>query len=150
MFSIRVFAPPAPFDTDLSQVTGTLIVGDARLGFRLDLRRWRVSDYQYQWKAGIDRLARGAASSALMTAYRDDDPAPHLMWALWRDAGRIHVQPHCVLPSELTARFNPFDPYAHIGSRIPATEESLPIPEWSVDLDRFLAAALHIRWPFDQ
>ena len=149
MFGIRVFAPPSLFTMEAPQATGQLIVGDARLIFHLDLQHWRISDYERQWRMGITRLLHGAPSSALLTAYRRGENAVQLMWAMWAEAGRLHVQPHCVLAEELTRAFDPCAPYAHIDARIPVIEERLPMPEWSIDLDRFLAAALRLNWPFD-
>ena len=148
MFAIRVFAPPSSFTVTAPQVTGELIIGEARRIFRLDLRYWRIGHYQRQWRAGIGRLLYGARSSALMIAFRPDEDAPHLMWALWREAGRVFVQPHCVTPRDLCQPFDPFAPYAHVESRVPATEQALPISEWSIDADAFFAAALRLRWPF--
>lgn len=148
MFGIRVFAPLSPFTVTAPQVTGELVVGDARRIFRLDLRHWRICHYQRQWRAGIGRLLYGAPSSALMTAYRPDDDAAHTMWALWREGGRVFVQPHCVMTRDASQPFDPFAPYTHVGSRLPVTEERLPISEWSVEVDAFFAAALKLRWPF--
>jgi len=85
-----------------------------------------------------------------MTGVRDHGNAPHTMWALWRESGRLYVQPHCVMPSEITAPFDPFSPYDHVGARVPVSEESLPMAEWSVELDQFFASVLNIRWPFAQ
>ena len=150
MFGIRVFPPMQPLDLDAPQVTAQLEIADARLIFSLDLRYWRVRDYQRQWKSGIDRLVLGAHSSALMTAFRGRGGEAHHMWALWRADGRLHVQRHCVLPSEIAEPFDPLNPYEHVEARIPVTEEGLPLTEWSVELDQFFAAALRIRWPFAQ
>src|SRR5206468_1870213 len=113
MFRIRVFSPPLVLDAPRAIVE--LVIGDARQPFSLDLRYWRVADYQRQWKAGLSRLLYGAPSSALMTAFRGDDDAPHLMWALWRDNGFVNAQPHCVVSAELADRFDPHEPYAHVG-----------------------------------
>jgi hypothetical protein len=148
MFGIRVFAPPTALD--VPRAVGELVVGDARPLFSLDLRFWRVADYQRQWKAGLARLLHGASSTALMTSFRGDDDAPHLMWAMWKESGFAFVQPHCVLAAELDHRFDPTAPYDDVGARVPATEQALPIAEWRVELEQLFASALRIRWPLGQ
>jgi hypothetical protein len=135
---------------DGSSALGELVIGNAFLHFALDLRAWRVTDYERQWQDGLMRLVRGAESSALMTKYCGAEDAPHLMWALWREKERVYVQRHCVLQSELDSRFDPASPYAHLGIRIPATDESLPLEEWCVDHVQVVASAMHIRWSFGQ
>jgi len=52
-----------------------------------------------------------------------------------------------VLPVDLDARFDPNDPYPHVGERIPAAEGRLPIPEWHVAIEHLHAALLGIRLP---
>jgi hypothetical protein len=150
MFKIRTIVPPSAMALDASTALGELVIEQAHLHFALDLRHWRVDDYEHQWKAGLMRLARGAQSSALMTKYRGPGDAPHMMWALWRQADSVYVQPHCVLPSEVDAPFDPAFPYEHVGTRICVTEQSLPLAEWRVDLAQLIASAMHIRWPFGQ
>ena len=150
MFRIRTVVPPSAMALDASTALGELVIGHAHLHFALDLRVWRVGDYERQWKSGLMRLVRGAESSALMTKYRGDDDAPHMMWALWREGPTVYVQPHCVLPSELDAPFDPASPYQHVGTRICVTDESLPLAEWRVELEQLVAGAMQIRWPFGQ
>jgi hypothetical protein len=145
MFRIRVFSPPLVLNE--SRAVGELVIGDVRRHFAVDLRYWHVADYEHQWKAGLERLVRGAPSSALMTAYRGADEAPHVMWGLWREAGFVYVQPHCVLPADLRDPFDPLEPHVHLGARIPVTEEGLPIAEWRVELEHLVASVLQIRWP---
>ena len=148
MFGIRVLSPPTVLA--VPGAVGELVVGDARRVFSLDLRVWHVADYQRQWKAGLARLLHGAPSTALITSFRGDDDAPHLMWAMWREAGFAFVQPHCVLAAELDRTFDPMEPYAHVGARVPVTEQQLPIAEWRVELEQVLANVMRIRWPLGQ
>lgn len=150
MFRIRTLVPPSAMALDGRTALGELVVGHAHLHFALDLRTWRVADYEHQWKSGLMRLVRGADSSALMMKYRGIGDAPHMMWALWREAEHVYVQPHCVVPSEVETPFDPTAPYEHVGTRIHATEQSLPLEEWRVDLVQLVASAMHIRWPFGQ
>ena len=69
------------------------------------------------------------------------------MWAMWREEGHVYVQEHSVLPGDLDAPFDPNDPYGHVGERVPAAANALPIPEWRVELEHVHAAMLGIRWP---
>jgi hypothetical protein len=124
-----------------------LVIGDERKIFLLDLTQWGIAAYQRQWREGIGRLARGDSSSALLSAYRGPSEARHDMWALWREGGHVYVQGHTVLSTANDAPFDPSSPYAHVGVRIPATEQGLPIPEWRFDLSDLIAADLGIRWP---
>lgn len=147
MFRIRVFAPSLTYAHDSLNAVGELVIGDARQHFRLDLRAWSIADYERQWKAGVSRLVYGEPSSALMSAYRGDDHSPHLMWALWRESGFVFVQPQCVLNSELSSRFDPHAPYEYVGPRVPATEQTLPIVEWRVELDQLYTNAFNLGSP---
>lgn len=148
MFRIRVFAPPLVHNEPHG--VGELVIGDVRRHFSIDLRYWRAADYERQWRAGLERLLYGASSSALMTCYRGTDEAPHVMWALWREEGFVYVQPHCVLPAELDRAFDPFSAWSHVDTRIPVTEQSLPIAEWRIELEQLAASVMRIRWPFGQ
>jgi hypothetical protein len=148
MFGIRVFSAPSALA--VPHAVGELVVGNARRMFSLDLRAWCVADYQRQWKLGLARLLHGASSTALMTSFRGNEDAPHLMWAIWKEGGFAFVQPHCVLGAGLDRRFDPMAPYEHVGARIPATEEALPIAEWRIELEQLFASVLRIRWPMGQ
>lgn len=150
MFGIRVFTPALVDESGWPHAGAELCVGAARLRFRLDLRYWRVANYERQWREGIARLASGASTSALVSRYSGPGDAPHTMWALWRADGHVFVQPECILPGELAAPFDPVAPYAHIGVRVPVTEENLPLTELSVPVEHVIAASLGIRWPFVQ
>jgi hypothetical protein len=148
MFGIRVYSPSLVLTS--SHAVGELVVGETRRHFSLDLRFWRVVDYQRQWQAGLARLLHGASTSALMTSFRGEDGASHLLWALWRESGFVYVQPHCIAAADLDGRFDPVEPYPHVGARVPATEQSLPMSEWRVELEQLFANAMRIRWPFGQ
>jgi hypothetical protein len=148
MFRIRVFTPAVHDETGWRHAGGELVLGDGRHCFLVDLRAWDIREYERQWREGVARLVQGAPSSALMSAYRGPGHEPHLMWALWRDQSHVYVQEHPVVPAELDTPFNPFDPYPHVGERIPASEHGLSIPEWRLDLTDLIAANLGIRWPF--
>jgi len=149
MFAIRVFTPALIGSDGSPTAWGELRLGATRLRFQLDLTRWRISDYERQWKAGIQRLASGGAYSALMTRYGASDEM-HSFWALWRADGQVYVQRQIALASELDTPFDPTAPYEHVGERVPVTECALPLEEWSIPLEEVIAAAFQIRWPFAQ
>jgi CdiI N-terminal domain len=113
----------------------------------VDLLHWTAADYQHQWNAGIARLVNGAPSTALMSAYRGRGDDAHVMWALWRDETHVYIQEHAVLPADLDAPFDPAAPYGHVGTRVPAAENGLPIPEWHVKIEHLRAAQLGMRLP---
>ena len=152
MFRIRLLGPRPSYTANTSCTFGELVIAGARLRFQLDLSYWSAADYERQWQTGLMGLVRGASSSALMVAYRGKGPdAVHLMWALWRENDQVFVQPHAVLASEVEdGHFNPLSPDAQVGSRIPVTEQSLPLMEWCVEIEQLFAAALRIRWPYSQ
>jgi len=147
MFKIRFFTPAVVNDEGWQHAGGELVVGDGRLCFLVDLTFWGIVEYHRQWRDGISRLVQGAPSTALMSASRGPGAFAHTMWALWRDDAYVYVQDHSVIPAELAVLFDPSDPYAHVGERIPAAENALPIPEWRVSLEHVHAAMLGIRWP---
>jgi hypothetical protein len=146
MFRPRVFTPPAIDGDGWPHAGAELLFGSHRVVFRIDLSYWSIADYQRQWRSGMDRLARGAPSSALMSAYRGPRGSSHAMWALWRDATHVYVQEHSVVPAELEVPFDPRAPYAFVEERLPAAEHGLPIPEWSCKLEHLNEPT----WPFGQ
>ena len=148
MFRIRFFTPTFMDDEGRWHAGGELMLGTARLCFLADLSYWAVGHYERQWRDGISRLVHGP-SSALMTSYRGPGVAlaHHTMWALWREEDQVWVQEHTVVAAELDAPFNPNEPYEHVGVRVPAAENGLPIPEWRVGLEHVHAAVLGIRLP---
>lgn len=146
MFRPRVFTPPVIDGDGWPHAGAELLFGSNRLFFRIDLRYWSIADYQRQWRAGMDRLVRGAPSSALMAAYRGPRGASHAMWALWRDGAHVYVQEHSVVPAELDAPFDPRHPYAFVEERVPVAEHALPIPEWRCELEHLSQPM----WPFGQ
>jgi hypothetical protein len=148
MFHIRVLTAPVALATDVPTAVGELVVDGARSVFPLDLGHWRVEDYQRQWRDGLRRLLHGAPSSLLMSAYRGPHGDAHLMWALWRETTSVYVQPHCVAASDLETAFDLDAAYEHIGVRVPAREQVLPIGEWRVGVEHLFASALQLRWPF--
>jgi hypothetical protein len=147
LFRIRFFSP-AVVDANGWRHAGTeLVLGDTRLCTLADLDHWNAADYLRQWNDGIARLAHGADSTALMTAYRGRGSRAHVMWALWRGATHLYIQQHAVLEDELDAPFDPAIPYAHVGGHVAATASRLPIPEWCVSIEDLSAALLGFRKP---
>ena len=147
MFRIRFFTPAVLNEEGWQHAGGELVVGNARMCFLVDLSYWGMADYHHQWRQGIARLLQGAPSTALMTVYRGPGDSAHTMWALWREQGYVYVQEHSVLPADLDSPFDPNDPYPHVGERIPAAEQGLPIPEWRVEIEHLHAAMLGIQPP---
>jgi hypothetical protein len=147
MFRVRVFTPPVVDAAGWLHAGGELRLGHERLHFLADLSHWDVASYERQWREGVARLLHGAPSTALMTAYRGPGEATHHMWGAWREGGHIYLQEHVVAVTELDEPFDPAAPYVHLGERIPASQQALPIPEWRIDLVHVYAAALGIRWP---
>jgi hypothetical protein len=147
MFRIRVFTPAVVDQEGWRHAGGEIVIGDARTHFLLDLSHWSISSYQQQWREGISRITRGAQSSALVAAYRGPGEKPHVMWSLWRVNGHVYVQSQVVIPEEADAAFDPSSPYAHVGARIPSSENGLSIPEWRCNVTELLAVDFGIRWP---
>jgi len=148
MFEVRVVTPVVTNDEGWRHAAAKLQLGEVRLCFLIDLTHWSVRDYEQQWRDGCARLVAGAPSSALMTAYRGPGDEPHTMWALWRDDEHIYIQEQTVLPSEVDVPWDPRAPYVHVGVRVPASDQALPISEWRTEIVQLYAAALGIRWPF--
>jgi CdiI N-terminal domain len=135
VFRIRLFTPPVIDANGWRHAGGELVIGGTRLCFLVDLDSWTPADYAHQWREGIARLAAGAASTALMTAYRGRDARAHVLWALWRDETHIHIQEQSVLQAELDSPFEPADPYEQVGDYVATAVNGLPIPEWHVPID---------------
>jgi CdiI N-terminal domain len=147
MFRIRFFTPAVLDENGWPHAGGELVLGDARLIFLADLSYWDIRHYQNQWRGAISRLLQGGSSTALISAYGGPRGSTHKMWALWRLDDHVYVQEHVVLAAELEAPFDPNEPYVHIGERVPATENALPIPEWRIEFEHLHAALLGLRGP---
>ena len=148
MFSIRIVTPVVTDSEGRRQAGGLLAVGQAHLPFLLDCAHWTTSEYERQWQAGIQRIADGAPSSALMTAYRGDDDEPHALWAMWRDGDHIYVQARTVRPLAFGEPFDPRHAYAYVPPRMPVCEYTPPATQWRVEIGSFLASAVGVRVPF--
>src|SRR5262245_21225472 len=98
MFRIRVYTPAIVDENGWPHAGAELLAGDTRKCFRIDLRNWIIAEYERLWRNGIALLARGSETSALMSAVRGrGDERPHMMWALRRDGGDVHIQPESVV-----------------------------------------------------
>jgi hypothetical protein len=146
-FRIRVITPPVVDEEGWPHAGGEFTLGAGRLIFLVDLSHWGVADYQRQWQAALDRMARGTPATALLTAYRGPGDTPHRGWALWREDSWIYIQKQSFLPSESVEPFDPQNLDANLGPRLRATEHGLPIPEWRTELVQLLATAFRIRLP---
>jgi CdiI N-terminal domain len=151
MFRIRIVTPAVMSDAGHPHAGGEFALGADRLLFLADLRYWGVADYQLQWQSALERLAYGAPATALFTAYRGPAESSHVAWALWREDDWVYVQEQMFLSTELGPSFDPWSPDAHVGARVPASAEGLPIAEWRTELVHLLATAFRInppRYPF--
>lgn len=140
MFRIRFFTPAVTDANGWRHAGAELVIGAQQLRFTIDLTRWSVADYTAQWREGLSRLAHGAPSSALVTAYRGPHGDRHDMWALWREQDQVYAQHLTVLTAEIEGPFVASVPYAHVGARIPASDQNLPITEYKGGLLPLLAA----------
>ncbi|HWP70597.1 MAG TPA: hypothetical protein VNM36_05845, partial [Gemmatimonadaceae bacterium] len=70
MFRIRFSTPAVTNEEGWQHAGGEFILDNTRLCFLVDLSHWGMSAYRRQWRRAFERLAEGAPSSALMTAYR--------------------------------------------------------------------------------
>jgi len=148
VFEIRIATPVVTDEEGRRQALGVLAVGNARLPFRLDCTHWSASAYERQWKAGIRRIADGAPSSALLTAYQGDGDEPHVLWAMWRDDDHVYVQARSVRSAAYDAPFDPWNPYPFVPSRMPVGAYAPPPTQWRVELESFVAGAFGLRVPF--
>ena len=64
-----------------------------------------------------------------------------------REDDWVYVQKQSFLPSESVEPFDPQNLDAHVGPRLHATEQRLPIPEWRTELVHLFATAFRIRLP---
>jgi hypothetical protein len=148
VFSIRIVTPIVTDADGRRQAGGLLTVGQARLPFLLDCTYWDASAYERQWTAGVHRIAEGARSSALLTAYRGDGDEPHTLWAMWRDHDYVYAQARAVRTQAFGAPFDPWEPYEYVPSRMPVCEYTPPATQWRVELESFFASAFGLRVPF--
>ncbi len=142
MFRVRFITPAVTNADGWRHAGGELVLGETRLCFLVDLSHWHPADYLRQWNDGIARLAQGESATALMTAYRGHGDHAHVMWALWRDQTHVYIQEHAVHPMDLDAPFDPSSPYGHVGERVPAAENGLPMLEWHVPIAQVQSALL--------
>jgi len=147
VFAIQIVTPVVTDAEGQRHAGGLLAIGQARLPFLLECSHWTPSAYEYQWKAGIQRIAEGERSSALLTAYRGGGDAPHTLWAMWRDFDHVYVQARTVRAVAFGDPFDPSDPYPHVPPRMPVCEYTPPATQWRIELESFFASAFGLRVP---
>ena len=140
MFEIRIVTPIVTDESGRRFAGGVLAIGRARLPFCLDCAYWSAAAYERQWRAGILRIAEGALSSALVTAYHGHGDRSHRLWAMWRDDDHVYVEARSVR-SQSAVPFDPGRPYAYVPPRIPVGEYAPPATQWRVDAESFFASA---------
>jgi len=148
LFRIRAVTPRLIDESGAPYALGELRVGNSSAHFLIDLTLYSIADYERQWRCALRHLMHGGRSTGLLTAYRGREGTSHKLWALWRDDESVHVQEQSVVPSDLEAPFDPAVTHLHVGNRIPATENALPMREWRIESAAVYAAALGIRWPW--
>src|SRR5262245_25401302 len=111
MFRIRFVTHAVPDERGMAHAAAQLEMGSHCLSFLVNLGHWDAAAYEAQWRAGIERLAYGAESTALVTSYHGPDATSHRMCSLWRDGGDVYVQEMSVAEGDLAAPFDPARPY---------------------------------------
>jgi hypothetical protein len=147
MFRIRATTPPLTDDLGARYAAALLQVGPHTIHFRLDLGYWSIADYERHWQRALRQIMYGPRATALLSAYRGPAGHAHVLWALWQRDGYVHVQEQTLVVSELDEPFDPGTAHVHVGARVPASENALPIREWRIESTAVFAAALGIRWP---
>jgi hypothetical protein len=116
---------------------GFTILGRHAERFAAPLYYWDESDYQEQWRQGVERLVGGADTSCLVT--RMHDPADDQLaqwWELYRLGDTVAVHARLWVPD-----FGPLDPgtiYDMVGPYRRGDEEGgQKVSEWRLPLGAF-------------
>ena len=100
---------------------------------------WDISDYEKQWKAGLERIKTHDAS-VLITAMNDLNKRAQVnWWVLYKEGDKIYIQEQMlideVFEKELHQQpFNKETCYNFIDPRETVTEEGHKISDWVIDL----------------
>ena len=105
---------------------GELTAEDHSERFRSDLRTWRKSDYESQWKQGVARLLAGAESSVLVTCLRrEGDESSVELVPLSRRGGTVTVGERAVITEPLSEPLDLAVVYDIVAERGVAAERAL-------------------------
>lgn len=121
---------------------GEITLGTFRERFIALTSYWNAERYRMHWREALVRTVDGAPTSCLITSLHD--PArSHLLfwWPLYCIDAVVYVQNAILQFEQLSAPFDPDNPFAFVPPRTTTSEDGHPISEWTVpvaDVKRYL------------
>ncbi|MEO7086494.1 MAG: hypothetical protein ABI442_18840 [Gemmatimonadaceae bacterium] len=129
-------------DTGSQSQYGEITLGSFQERFIALVGYWSAQRYASHWRDALMRVVEGEATSCLITSLHDPADS-HLLfwWPLYRIGDVVQVQNSILLFEQLSAPFDPDNPFRFVPARTTVSEEGQPISEWEVpvsDIKTFL------------
>jgi len=111
-------------------------IGDFEEAFEVDLSFWTRREYEWQWRDGLKRLVSGEPRSCLIASLSDPRSANFVfLWSMYAMGGNVVFQNRVLFLDEVDERFDPSDPYRHVGPREAVSTGGEPVSEWDVPVE---------------
>lgn len=114
---------------------GEIVLDDFQDCFESPFTYWPAAEYERQWRGGLERIVRGEAKSALVTAMYPPESASFVRWwILFRSGNEVVFREHLLLTDHLDRVFDPGALYDFVPDRVAGGDQEFPISEWTVEL----------------
>ena len=137
MFDIRF---ELGHEVDLGNRVGSIAIDSHIERFRSPVAYWSLRDYERQWIEAAHRLLADY-DTVFLTSVADPAQVEVIRgWPMWREDEIIYVHERLFVLNQLEAKFDPAEPYSHVGARQQISADGR-ISEWRLrvqDISRFL------------
>ncbi len=139
MFAIELQPPreSSGRNSDSTEATGRIVIGNFTETFRVPLGFWDVSDYRRSWRLAFEALnASSDSTSCLMTSMTDPGNSNYLVcWPMYRQGEDVYIQNAIIFLDEIEGSFAPAAPWSYVRSRHEIDEDGNRISEWKTSMD---------------
>lgn len=137
--SIHVIDKNPTYINGLLSCWGEIQINDFKETFIMSVEDWSINDYQSQWKDGLKKIEKDAAS-CLVTTVQNINTYPLVnLWALYRENDTIFIRNNLLFGKKfnkkVTAKpFTIINCYDYIPPKAITSEDGSKISEWVVKL----------------
>lgn len=140
-FNIEVISKKPVIIDGFKRYRGQISIGDFKENFYMATDNWSITDYQKQWKEGLERI-KTHDSSCLVVDFEGPIDNPWVeLWALYKEGETIFIHNRCLFYEafqEVSKDLPPFDLtscYLYIVlPRETIDEDGNKISEWQTTL----------------
>jgi contact-dependent growth inhibition (CDI) system CdiI-like immunity protein len=149
-FAIQVVGrPSSPVFDPADETAGLIRVGGFRETFPMALGYWSVNEYVASWKRALALLEDSGDAVACLVASMVDPQKGNFVncWPLYRNGDTVLVQNAIIFLQELSAAFDPDNPWLSVEPHSVVDEDGNRISEWSValsDVRNFRESGLYL------